>query len=193
MFDVALKRFLDPPLAVAARRLTALGLGADVLTVVGFVIGLGAVAAIAFGHPVAGLALLLASRLCDGLDGAVARQEGETALGAFLDAVLGLIVLAGLPFAFALADPSRALAALFSMFGLAVSGTTRLAAELFAAKRGIVANTGALTESTAIVLGFAAACLLPDRFSIVAYLVGVLCFVAAGMRVAFVAANAGEA
>lgn len=193
MFDIALKRFFDPPLDLAARRLAAFGLGADVLTVLGFVIGLGAIAAIAFGHAIAGLGLLLASRLCDGLAGALARQEGETALGAFLDAALDLIVLAGLPFAFALADPSRALAALFAMFGLAVSGVARLAAELFAARRGIAARIGTLTESSLIVLGFALACLLPDRFSIVAYLVGVLCFVVAGTRVAFVAASAGEA
>jgi phosphatidylglycerophosphate synthase len=55
---------------------------------------------------VAGLALLLASRLMDGLDGAVARLTAPTDRGAFLDITLDFLFYASIPLAFALADPA---------------------------------------------------------------------------------------
>jgi hypothetical protein len=54
----------------------------------------------------AGLALLLASRLCDGLDGALARLTRPTDRGAFLDITLDFLFYASVPLAFALADPA---------------------------------------------------------------------------------------
>ncbi|HRD85940.1 MAG TPA: CDP-alcohol phosphatidyltransferase family protein, partial [Rubrivivax sp.] len=51
------------------------GVGADVVTLAGFLVGVTGALAIAAGQALAGLVLLLLSRLCDGLDGAVARQR----------------------------------------------------------------------------------------------------------------------
>lgn len=187
MFDTAFRTLIDAPLRFVARRLKTLGVGTDALTVAAFVLGLAAVGAVAVGYPLVGLALFLGNRLLEGLAGAAAREESTTELGSVLGAAFDLIVVAGMPFGFALTDPSRALAASFAMLGLLASGATRLALALFAAQRGLAADSGALVEGALITLAFVIACLLPDRFSIVAYVLGVLCFVVAGAYVAFAA------
>lgn len=83
--------------------------------------------------------------------------------------VLSLGLLA-LPFGFGLADPSRALAAMFLMFGLTVLTVLR------------AGHVSAVTWGAAAGLWLAA--LLPDRFSLLAYLIGAMSFVAAGQGVA---------
>ncbi len=115
------------------------------------------------------------------LDGPVARRQGAAPFGAYLDLVLSVTAAAGIAFAFALAEPDRALAAMFLMLGL-VARTAALA--------GTAAPWApSLIGKTELFLAFALACLLPDRFSLIAYLVGTLCFVAAGSRVAAAAAQ----
>jgi phosphatidylglycerophosphate synthase len=53
-----------------------------------------------------GLALLLASRLLDGLDGSVARLTQPTDAGGFLDIALDFVFYAAIPLAFAVAHPA---------------------------------------------------------------------------------------
>ncbi len=182
MLDAPLRRLTDPPLARVAAALAAFGVSADALTVAGFVIGLAAVPEIATRHYWAGLALILFSRLLDGLDGAVARRTSPTELGAYLDAALDFIFYASVPFAFALADPSRALAAVFLLFGLIASGSTCLA--LATARRRIATGPVDLIEATLTLAAFTLACLFPDWFGLIAYALGVACFVTAGSRIA---------
>lgn len=193
MLDAPLRRLADPPLNLAAKRVAALGIGANAWTLAGFVLGLAAAASIASGRPLIGLAFLALNRLCDGLDGAVARQTKPTDLGGFLDIALDLIVFAGVPFAFALADPSRALAAIFLVFSFVASGSTVLAYGLVAARRGLPTETVGLVENSETTIAFALACIFPASFSIVAYVLGMLCFVTAGMRVASAVSALGDA
>ena len=103
---------LAPPMTALARGLVRTGVGADAVTFAGFGIGLAGAAAIALQAYGTGLALLLASRLCDGLDGAVARLTQTSDRGAFLDIALDFIFYASVPLAIAVADPAaNALAA----------------------------------------------------------------------------------
>jgi len=180
MLDSLLRRRLDGPLAPVAAWLAARKIKSWTLTVSAFLCT--AVAMLDIGHRtyLAALALLVIAGAFDLLDGPVARQEGTTPLGATLDRVLSVIAAAGLAFAFALAEPDRALAAMFLMLGL-------------------VARTAALSEpqagwsvvgKTELFIAFALACLFPAWFSILAYAVGILCFVAAGTRVAALASQA---
>jgi hypothetical protein len=126
--------------------------------------------AIALRAYLPGLALVLLSRPISGLAAAAARQSGTAALSSVLDSIF----FAGLPFAFALADPSRALASVFLMFALAAHSASFFA---FPQTRGWIGNFE-------LVIGIALACVFPDLFAIVAYVLGVLFFVAAGGRIA---------
>ena len=198
MLDAPLRKLIDRPFGQAAAQLARYPVSATGLTIAGFVAGLGAIGSIATHRPLIGLGFIILNRLLDGLDGPLARLTQVTDLGAYLDIVFDFIFYAGVPFAFALADPSRALAACFLILSFVGSGTTFLAYAIFAAKRGISSDVrgpkslyylGGLTEGTETFLAFALACLLPEWFSVIAYVFGALCFVTTGTRIATAVAS----
>ena len=169
MLDATLRNLTETPRAAAMARLGGSGDGA--VTVAAFALGVAAAGAVAFGHFPAGLVLLLAGRVA-----ALLRPESNP-VGRTLD----FIAYASLAFAFALADPTRSLAALFVMLALLAAGMTVPAAGSPRSARAVIAS---LAESTEIAVAFALACLLPDLFSIVAYVLGLACIVSAGARIA---------
>ena len=112
---------------------------------------------------------------------AIARR---TDLGAFLETVFDIIVAAGIAFAFALADPTRALGGGVPDLRFVASGSSiaRLVAK--AGRRGTESIRPGFIESTEAFLALALACACPSWFSVIAYVLGALCFASAGMRVA---------
>jgi phosphatidylglycerophosphate synthase len=111
MIDRWIRPLIDPPLAQAGRLLATSGIGADAITVGACILGLGGAAAVAFGEFTLALLLLIANRIADGLDGAVARATQATDRGAFLDIVLDFAVYAAVPLGFAAWDHDNALPA----------------------------------------------------------------------------------
>jgi phosphatidylglycerophosphate synthase len=194
VLDARLRRLIDPPLDRLSAPLVARGISANAVTVAGFALGLGAAAAIAGRAYLLGLALLLLNRLCDGLDGAVARRRGLTDLGGFLDIVLDFLIYAAVPFAFALADPAaNAPAAAFLIFSFMGTGSSFLAYAIMAAKRGVSTELrgrkslyylGGLTEGTETILAFVLACLWPTLFPWIALIFGLLCWLTTATRIA---------
>ncbi|MEH6723841.1 MAG: CDP-alcohol phosphatidyltransferase family protein, partial [Qipengyuania sp.] len=105
MFDARLRPLIDPPLNRIGRALAAGGVTANMLTFLGLVLGLAGAGAIALGQLTIGLALIIANRLLDGLDGAVARANGPTALGGYFDIVADFAFYVSVPLAFGFLDP----------------------------------------------------------------------------------------
>ena len=186
MLDRAALALLRPGLNGAARGLARLGVGADQVTLAGFAIGVGAAFAIGFGQFTLGLLLILASRLCDGLDGALARLSAPTERGGFLDITLDFLFYASIPLAFAFADPAaNALAAAVLLAAFIGTGSSFLAYAAVAARLGRGASAaypnkglyylGGLTEATETLTCFAAMCLWPTAFAPLAYGFAALC------------------
>jgi len=76
-------------IAPIARRLHGLGVTANTVTVVGFLVTVAGATLLALGQPGAGLLVLLLGTLSDTLDGQIARAAGGgTRFGAFLDSTL---------------------------------------------------------------------------------------------------------
>ena len=138
MLDRAAMKLLRPGLNAAARGLARIGLHADHVTLIGFGIGIAAALSIAFEQFIAGLLLLLVSRLCDGIDGALARLTAPTDRGSFLDITLDFLFYASIPLAFALARPAvNALPAAVLLAAFIGTATTFLAFATLAAQRGM--------------------------------------------------------
>lgn len=192
MLDRAARRLIDPALESLAGAAAGLGLTANRVTVLGFGLGLAAIAAIATQLYLLGLLLLLLNRLADGIDGCLARRTGPTDLGGYLDIVLDFIVYAGLAFAFAVAQPENAIAAAFLIFSFMGTGSSFLAFAIFAAKRKLDEHQGlkgfyylgGITEGTETILLFVFVCLLPDYFPAAAYVFGALCWLTTIGRIA---------
>ena len=185
MFDRAALALLHPAITAVARGLVAAGVAANTLTLTGFALGCGAALAIASGSPSMGLVLLLLSRLCDGLDGAVARLSTPTDVGAYLDITLDFLFYASIPLAFAVAQPAaNALPAAVLLAAFIGTGSSFLAFAALAHKRGLASTEfpqkglyylGGLTEASETIVCFALMCLWPQHFAAWAYGFATLC------------------
>ncbi|MBW8315238.1 MAG: CDP-alcohol phosphatidyltransferase family protein [Thiobacillus sp.] len=193
MLDKAIQQALRPLMTQAARGLVRLGVGADAITFTGFALGMAAAAAIAFQHFLPGLVLLLLSRLMDGLDGAVARATRPTDRGGFLDITLDFLFYAAIPLAFAIADPAaNALPAAVLLAAFIGTGSSFLAFAIVAEKRRLQSVAfpdksfyflGGLTEATETIAAFAAMCLWPGHFALIAYAFAALCAITIALRI----------
>jgi phosphatidylglycerophosphate synthase len=193
MLDRLAAALLRPPLTAAARALARRGVTANQLTLLGFAIGLGAALTIALGAFVAGAALILLSRLCDALDGAVARQSRATDAGGFLDIALDFVFYASIPLAFAVAAPAaNALPAAVLLAAFMGTSSSFLAFAAIAAKRGLTSVAwpdksiyflGGLTEATETLAVLLAMCLWPQHFALLAYGFAALCAITTASRI----------
>lgn len=207
MIDARLQPLLRRALTPLARVLARQGARADMLTLTGFMIGLAAVPALAYGHFGLALALILVNRLFDGLDGAVARLTRPTDRGAFLDIALDFVFYALVPLGFALVDPSaNALPAAVLIAAFVGTGSSFLAFAVIAAGKGMTARAyptkgiyylGGLTEGFETIALFVLMCLLPQHFAELAYSFAGLCAITTMTRwrqgwLAFAPAPANE-
>ncbi|ASY55104.1 MULTISPECIES: CDP-alcohol phosphatidyltransferase family protein [Sinorhizobium] len=193
MLDGAARRHLDPILNRLGAALAKRGLGADAVTVAGLCLGLAAAVLIALHYYVAGAALILLSRLCDGLDGAVARASRKTDFGGFLDIVLDFAFYGAIPLAFIAADPAaNGFAGGLLLFAFYVNGSSFLAFAAIAEKRALSTEirgaksiyfTTGLAEATETIVFFVAVCLFPHRFPVLAAIFAVLCLYTALSRI----------
>lgn len=197
MFDARLRPLIDPPLDAAGGRLARAGVSADVVTLAGFACGLCAAASIACGAMLAGALLIVANRLADGLDGAVARAGSKTDRGGYLDIVLDFFFYGAIPFAFAVQNGgANALPAAALLLGFYMNGASFLGFSVMAAKRGITTEVqgskslyylGGLAEGAETIAVFLAMCLFPQWFPVLAYGFAAVCVVSALSRVVLVA------
>jgi phosphatidylglycerophosphate synthase len=193
MLDGWAKARIDPALNRAGRRLANVGVTANAVTVLAFLVGLAAVIAIASGLYWLGLVLILVSRLGDGLDGMVARHTQKTDFGGYLDIVLDFAFYGLVPLGFVLADPaSNALAGAVLILSFYVNGASFLAYAVMAERRGLTTEargekslffTTGLAEATETIAFFAAFCLFPAWFPALALVFAVLCFYTALSRI----------
>lgn len=192
MFDAALRRVVDPPLNAVGRAVARAGISANAVTVAGFVVGLGALPALAAEQYAVALALIVLNRLADGLDGAVARAAGPSDLGGYLDIVLDFIFYSAVVFGMALARPEEAVFAAFLIFSFIGTGASFLAYAIIAAKRGVTTEArgvksifylGGLTEGAETIACLVAMCLFPAYFPWIAAVFGAMCWITTASRV----------
>lgn len=193
MFDRQATALIRPAITRMAQRVAALGIGADALTFVGFAIGLLAAVLIACQFYAAAIAAIVLSRLCDALDGAVARLSAPTDRGGFLDITLDFLFYAAIPMAFAVADPARnALAAAALLCAFIGTGSSFLAFAAIAAKRGMASTDypdksffflGGLAEAGETLAFFIAMCLWPAQFALLACIFCGICVLTIATRI----------
>jgi phosphatidylglycerophosphate synthase len=201
MFDSTLRPIIDPPLQVLGRVLAATGLSANQVTLAGLGLGLAAAVAIVFQNFMLGLALIVASRLADGLDGAIARIRGKTAFGGYLDIVCDFAFYAAIPVAFGIAFPEARLAALVLVASFILSGGSFLASAVIAAEKGWETRRqgeksfyylAGLAEGAETIAFFVLFCLRPDWFVPLAYIFAAMCLLTALGRTLVLRAMLGK-
>lgn len=192
MLDKFVRPFIDPPLNAVAKGIAKAGISANALTVIGFLIGMAALPAIAFEHYWLALVFLALNRVLDGLDGAVARATKPSDFGGFLDITLDFIFYAGFVAAFAWARPEFALPAVFLVWSFMGTGCSFLAYAIIAAKTGAETEArgrksfyylGGIMEGTETAFFLALMALMPDYFGLICWICGALCWITTAGRI----------
>lgn len=193
MLDAFARKLIDPPLNRAGRAIALRGLTADGVTLIG--LGLGLIAGLFIATGLTGLALvpLLASRIADGLDGAVARATQKTDFGGYLDIASDFLFYGAIPFAFVVLNPAEnGLAGAFLLLSFYVNGTSFLGYAILAEKHGDTTSaqgqkslyySNGILEGTETIVFFVILCLFPAAFAWLAWIFGTLCFATAGLRI----------
>ena len=192
MLDSRIRPLIDPISNLIGRGLSHLGVTANIVTAAGGVVGLCAFIALCGQYYDTALVLIIINRIFDGLDGAVARQQGITDLGGYLDIVVDFIFYALIPLGFAVGQPDYALAAAVLIVSFVGTGTSFLAFAVLAEKRGIKTDIrgkksiyylGGLTEGFETIAVLLAMCIWPEYFVLMAYIFSVLCWITTATRV----------
>ena len=192
MLDTVTRPLINRLLNSAGRLLARRGVTANTVTIAGLLIGLLAAIAIATHYFVAAFALIVANRIADGVDGAVARTGKPTDRGGYLDIVVDYVFYASVPLAFAIADPAQnALPAAALLAGFCLTCASFLTFATIAAKRGLETeahgrktffySTG-LVEGTETIAFFLLMTALPAWFPTLAWIFAALCVLTAIQR-----------
>lgn len=194
MLDGKMRQIFGPGLDRAGVELARRGHRPDTITYLGLGAGLLAAVLIASDLPtwVAILPLML-GRLADGLDGAVARAQGLSDWGGYLDIVCDMVFYAAIPLAFVYLDPvANGLAGAYLLATFYINGATFLGFSVLAAKAGMQTSrrgiktlyfTAGLLEGTETIAFFVLICLWPQIFVPAATVFATLCLVTALARV----------
>ncbi len=191
MLDQSLRRYLRDPLDLLGRELIRFGVRPNAVTAVGFVVGLGAVAAASQSMWWLALALWLANRAGDGLDGPMARAQegGPTELGGFLDIVADFAIYGAMIAALGYAVPEARFAALVVLVAYYVNGAA------FLAWSGLESNRGAegdgrsllfpsgLAEGTETIVAYIAFLVFPGQLELLLWIWGAAVWFTVGQRV----------
>ncbi len=193
MLDRHLRPLIDRALPGLARALHRRGITAGGLTGAGLLLGLLSAGAVAGGWLGVALVLFLASRLCDGLDGAVARLAPTAPLGGYLDIMADFAVYAALPLGLALHDPAaNALPAALLLASFFINSASFLGFAILAEKQGLESRANGekahyhatgLIEGSETIAFFTLVMLWPGAFPWLAPLFAALTALSALLRV----------
>lgn len=193
MFDRIALEVTKPLVDATARQIVKRGISADQVTLACFVLGMTSALFVMLGHFHLALLPLLLGRICDGLDGAVARLTVQSDRGAFMDIALDFLFYASIPLAFAIAAPeSNALPGAVLLAAFVGTGTSFLAYATLAEKRSEKSTAypsksfyylGGLTEGTETVAIFVLMCLFSQQFPLLAYIYASLCTLTTATRI----------
>jgi phosphatidylglycerophosphate synthase len=193
MLDCYTVKIIRWPVNALSAWLDKQGVSANHITITGFAIGLLALPAIVLQLYWWALVFILVNRIFDGLDGAVARRQGISDCGGFLDITLDFLFYSLIPFAFVLSSPEEnAVAGAFLIFSFIGTGSSFLSFAVKASKRNIQSPVytqkslyyiGGLMEGTETIACFVLFCLFPEQFATIAWIFGSLCWVTTMTRI----------
>ncbi len=201
MRDASLRQKKDDFLNPLANRL----LGAvhpNVISVIAMVVGLMSVAAVMGRLFWLGLALWIANRILDGLDGVVARVHNKQSdFGGYLDLLLDFVIYLTVPAAFVFVNPTPfnlwALVLLFAIYVLNSLSWTLLSTILekrrmqSATRLTSIEMPPGLIEGAETIAFYTLFYLLPGQVGYLFVIFGVLVLFTAGQRVWWAARNLG--
>ena len=198
MLPAPIAPLVTPHLESFARWLAARGVTANSLTLISFLAAIGVMAAVGLNIYWLGIVMLFINRICDGMDGIIARihaaqHDGRLSpFGTFADTLTDIFLYGGIVFAFVLGTPDFATAGTFLLFSWLLSAFATLAFDIEAESKGLdeeIRTKNALiffdgvSSQLEMTIVLALMCIFPAFFPAIAALYGIVCLLTVGSRV----------
>jgi len=195
MLDSVMRKIIDLPLNKTALFFKSSSITGTHITLIGFCFGLTACAFAFTQDYMAGIIFLTLNRICDGLDGPIARARGEASdFGGYLDILLDFVIYAGFPFTVGLGIGTiEAISATaFALFSIIGTGVSFLTYATICAKRGIETElqgkktfyfSNGLMEGTETIIFMVSLCIFPHYFVPLCMIFGTLCILTTILRI----------
>ena len=197
MFDRQIQKFTQKPLAVIAKIFIKL-IKPNHITLLGFIFGIFMCILVFFQFYLHAFVLLVLNRLCDGLDGTMARLNVPTPLGGYLDIVSDFTIYSGFVLAFGLSNSNYAIISMVLLFLYIGTGTTFLAQAILQKQLDKMPNSSELNqelpksfyysygliEGTETTIFMIMCLLLPNFYIFISIIFGILCLITFISRVA---------
>ena len=196
MFDRHLQKLTQKPLSFFAKIILKY-ISANQITIIGFVFGLMMCLFIYLELFFLAIFFLILNRICDGLDGVMARLMVPTYLGAYLDIVLDFIFYSAFILIFGLLDTSNIIITCLLLFSYICTGTTFLAQAIIQPKLDLVQKdesldidipksfyySAGLIEGTETILFMTLCLLFPQLYFFFGLIFTILCLLTALSRI----------
>ncbi len=184
MFDARARKHIDPALEPIGQWIADKNISANLVTLASLIPAALAVFALSQQEYLWAIFFITVNRFLDGLDGVVARINGSTPLGGYLDILCDFAFYVGIPIGFGLASPDNQMAAILLVAAFTVTGISFLAFASIAAKHNIKEGefgekaflyTTGVMEGGETITFFIAFCFFPAWFTTLASIFAALC------------------
>ena len=196
MFDRHLQKLTQKPLSFFAKIILKY-ISANQITIIGFIFGLMMCLFIYLELFFFAIFFLILNRICDGLDGVMARLTVPTYLGAYLDIVLDFIFYSAFILIFGLLDTSNIIITCLLLFSYICTGTTFLAQAIIQPKLDLIQKdenlnidipksfyySAGLIEGTETILFMILCLLFPNLYFFFGLIFSILCLLTALSRI----------
>lgn len=191
MIDKKVNKFLNPYLSLISNILLKIGISANHVTYFGLFLVPVIIILILIDHTYLAIIFIILNRLCDGLDGNLARINKTTKFGGFLDIIADCIFYVSIPLGFALLSKSNSFPTIILLISYIInlSSFLGLAAikniserELKNEKKSFYYSFG-IIEGAETFLFYLIVCIFPSQYSLLAYIFSFLVFVTSLKRI----------
>lgn len=190
MLDRRVRTLSRPLLDRVGGLLSRRGVRAATVTGAGWIFGVVACVAIGLRFWVLALVAWLLNRVLDGIDGAVARREGATDRGGYLDLMADFSIYSGFVVAVAVAVPTARLASVVLLFTYYLSGAALLAASGLLDRAGCARRDersirflGGLAEGVETTIAYVLIIMLTSHAALIEWVFAAMVLVTAIQRV----------
>ena len=186
MFDGQINKTLKPFLDFIAIKLSQFNIQPNVVTLIGFCFGICCFYFIVKEMFVYASIFLFLNRICDGLDGALARLIGQTDIGAFYDIISDFLFYSLYPISFIFLDLENAYSICFLLLSFVATQTTFLASAWIVEKNKLLISKnqkksffyiGGITEGFETIICFIMMLLFYEYINYISYIFGILCWI----------------
>ena len=195
MLDNEINKILKPSLEKIAFILIKIGISANLITFLGFLIGILSFIFLINGDYYVSLIFFLLNRLCDGLDGQVARNSDVSDLGGFYDITCDFIIYSLLPIGFILNDIQNAISFSFLLSSFIGTSSTFLASAWIVEKNKTLLKkkyeksffySRGIAEGFETIIFFILIFVFPNYAYFFAWTFGILCWATVFIRIIYV-------